>query len=310
MAAVRRTLDPKLDIVFWMLFGEERNRPLLSSLLSAVLRPASPIDQIQILHPEPERPVSADKTIALDLRVKLTSGEQVDVEMQTQRRPALAERLLYYWARLYAGQLSRGDDYTELRRCAVVAFVTFPMLLGPRFHSVFSVRERYSAALFSDQLEVHVLELPKLKAALAKNEEPLLALWGRFLAATTDEELEQLAMEDPVLKQAKEALDALSADPKARIQAEMRETAFLAYKAELGASRREGRLEGKAEGKLEGRLEGKLEALRELLTLKFGAISPDLAERLRVATEPQLDAALKRVLAATNLDDVFPRLSG
>ncbi|HKY35094.1 MAG TPA: hypothetical protein VJN18_04075 [Polyangiaceae bacterium] len=33
----RRTLDPKLDIVFWMLFGVERNRDLLISLLTAVL---------------------------------------------------------------------------------------------------------------------------------------------------------------------------------------------------------------------------------------------------------------------------------
>jgi len=55
----------------------------------------------------------------LDVRVRLANGEQVDVEMQSQRRPAQRERTLYYWARMYAGQLRRGAPYTDLRRCAV-----------------------------------------------------------------------------------------------------------------------------------------------------------------------------------------------
>jgi len=48
----RRTLDPKLDIVFWMLFGAEQNRALLISLLNAVLRPAVPIESVEVLHEE------------------------------------------------------------------------------------------------------------------------------------------------------------------------------------------------------------------------------------------------------------------
>jgi len=40
--------------------------------------------------------------------------------------------------------------------------------------------------------------------------------WGRFFRATTDEELEELAMADPDMNAAKRALDRLSADPKAQ----------------------------------------------------------------------------------------------
>jgi predicted transposase/invertase (TIGR01784 family) len=60
--------------------------------------------------------------------MRLQSGEQVDVEMQSQRRPALRERALYYWARLYTGQLLRGDPYTALRRCVVVLITNFAEL--------------------------------------------------------------------------------------------------------------------------------------------------------------------------------------
>ena len=71
MTGSRRTLDPKLDIVFWMLFGEARNRVLLISLINAVLQPAVAIDTVEVLHSEPERSDVGDKSIALDVRVRL-----------------------------------------------------------------------------------------------------------------------------------------------------------------------------------------------------------------------------------------------
>jgi predicted transposase/invertase (TIGR01784 family) len=126
-------LDPKLDIVFWMLFGAEQNRALLLSLLNAVLKPPEPIVFVEVRHAQPERSAVDDKSIALDLRVQLTTGEQVDVEMQTQHRPAQRERALYYWSRLYAGQLLRGARYEELVRCVVVLIANFHELSSPRF---------------------------------------------------------------------------------------------------------------------------------------------------------------------------------
>ena len=53
--------------------------------------------------------------------------------------------------------------------------------------------------------------------------------WGRFFRATTDEELEKLAMADPDMNAAKQALDRLSADPKAQQLAEDRELAIWNY---------------------------------------------------------------------------------
>jgi len=293
MTTGRRTLDPKLDIVFWMLFGEERNRALLISLINAVLRPPLPIEAAEILSPEPERSTVGDKAIALDVRVRLANGEQIDVEMQSQRRRALPERILYYWARLYAGQLSRGEGYDALRRCAVVLFANFPMLAGQRFHSIFGACERHDGEVLTEQLELHVLELPKLADGLAGNEERSLELWGKFLAAATDDELETLAMTDPLLKTAKDALEGLSADPLARIRAEQRETALRAYQFEMGAAWHE--------GKAEGRAEGKAEMLRKLAGLKFGALSDAASQRIATASEAELDGWIEGVLSADSV---------
>jgi predicted transposase/invertase (TIGR01784 family) len=292
-----RRLDPKLDIVFWMLFGAEQNRGLLISLLNAVLRPAVPIESAQLLHAQPERMGVADKSIALDVRVRLANGEQVDVEMQSQRRPAQRERALYYWARMYAGQLRRGAPYTDLRRCAVVLITSFAELAGPYFHSVFRVHEQHSAAPLTEHLELHLVELPKLRQGLDANDEPALAAWGRFLAATTDDDLETLAKEYPVLRQAKDALDELSADDVARIRAEQQELAELSYELHLTAARRE--------GKVEGRTEGKADLLQRLLTLKFGQLTDEVSTRVAAASEAEIVRWSERVLSADTLASVF-----
>jgi len=301
MGRQRKTLDPKLDIVFWMLFGAEQNRELLISLLNAVLSPAAPIEAVEVLPTQPERLAASDKSISLDVRVRLQGGEQVDVEMQSQRRPALRERALYYWARLFTGQLRRGDPYTALRSCVVVVITDFAELANQRFHSVFQVRERHGGELLTAHLELHLLELPKLPSALDRNDEPNLALWAKFLSAQADEELEKLAMEHPVLKQAKAALDRLSADEVARLQAEHREMALLTFEAGVAAAREE----AEQKGRREGRTAGTAEVLLRQLTIKFGSQPASTAERLARAEQADLLRWSERVLTAETLEGVF-----
>jgi len=61
------------------------------------------------------------------------------------------------------------------------------------------------------------------------------------------------------------------------------------------------RLEGRTEGRTEGRAEAILVVLRD----KFGAVPPDLTQRIRRATDPaDLDALLLRAVHATTLADL------
>jgi predicted transposase YdaD len=116
-----------------------------------------------------------------------------------------------------------------------------------------------------------------------------------------------------MLKEAKHALEKLSADPEARLQAEHRETSLLLYEAGQAKIRREGREEGRVEGREEGRVEGREEGrvegkaavLLELLALKFGQLSPEVVQRVQTAPEASLDSWLKRLMSATKLDDVL-----
>lgn len=295
----RSTLDPRVDLVFALLFGAEQNRRLLITLLNDVLRPATVIESVEIMPARPEAYDVQDKVVFLDLRVRLEGGEQVDVEMQTRRHVALRPRVLFYWGRLYTGQLQRGEPYAGLQRCAVVLIADFVELATPRFHSVFQARERTTGELLTDHLELHVLELLKLRHAAVGMDEPALAAWSRFLAAETDEQLEALAMQYPILKDAKDALEKLSADPEARERAERREVELKLYEYGVATIRTEERLEGRSEGKQQ--------TLLRQLAIKFGEVPSEVRMLAASATEVDLDRWLERLLFADSLDAVFAR---
>jgi flagellar biosynthesis/type III secretory pathway protein FliH len=108
-------------------------------------------------------------------------------------------------------------------------------------------------------------------------------------------------MENPVFKQAKDALDRLSADPDARIRAEQREMALFSY--ELGLSR--AHRDGIEKGLEQGRVQGQAELLQRLLTLKFGAVPAEVAARVASATDEEVARWAERVLSAKTLESVF-----
>jgi hypothetical protein len=126
-----------------------------------------------------------------------------------------------------------------------VFIFAYPELPGTRFHSTFRVLEIHDGTPLSDALEIHSVELPKLRpAAETDPEDGALTLWGRFLAAETDEERREVAMRNPEVDKANEALERLSLDPSVRELARCREEALLLYRMELGEAARNGLVQG------------------------------------------------------------------
>ena len=293
-------LDPTLDVVFKLLFTQPGRQELLTSLLTAVLQPPSPIDSVVVLNPDVEKDTVRDRGVVLDLRVRLQSGEQVNVEMQADRRAGMRKRVLYHWARLYGAQLVRGAKYGDLMRCVSVFFLGYRELPCERFHSTFRVIEVHDHALLEDGLELRLVELPKVARELcdAGNPDGKLARWARFLATSEQSEREELAMSDPVLAKANETLRQLSADPEAQRLAQEREEAFLLYQFELNTARRE----AKAEGRQEGRQEERRAVVLQLAQRRFGNVPEDVRNRIEVASAQQLERWIDAIFEAESLD--------
>ena len=278
----RRTLDPKLDVVFKILFS--RNEDLLISLLTAVLRPEVPIASVTIANYALPKSAVQDKGGTLDVLVRLEDGRLVDVEMQCRSQKGLRKRALFYWARLYGSEGGPGKKHLDWPPCVSIFFLGFRELPGERFHRIFQVLDADDHEVFSDALQLHTIELPKVPEA-GESEELQLVRWSRFLAADSDAELEELAMSDSTMSKAKEALDLLSAEPTVQELARQRELAQWTYRFEMGMSRKEGLEEGRAEGLDAGRAEGEgaLRAAVEAMCRALG-LSLDDERRQRLAT--------------------------
>jgi hypothetical protein len=82
-------LDPKLDLIFKLLFSGPGCDDLLISLPTAVLRPAIPIVSVQYLARETEKTGPDDRGLFLDVLVRLNDGATVDVETRSVAFEAL-----------------------------------------------------------------------------------------------------------------------------------------------------------------------------------------------------------------------------
>ena len=293
-----KLLDPKLDIVFKLLFANAKNRDILISLLTAVLKPSASIGTVEVLNPEIPKDLSADKGIVLDIHVRLADGRHIDVEMQSQVHNALISRFLYYWARLHAMQLTVGHHYEKL--CPTVSVIILKESLLPiaKAHSKFRVLETETGHELTDDLDIHFVELPKIALG---HDDTALASWMRFLLAGNEEELEEVAMSDPNIRRAADALKVLSEDPAAQELARERELGQI----NLKIMRQFEYEAGEARGRAEGRVEGQASLLVRQIARKFGQVPPEVQARLQAASSVEIEHWADRVLVANSLDEVF-----
>ncbi|CFJ34115.1 conserved hypothetical protein [Mycobacterium tuberculosis] len=57
-----------------------------------------------------------DKASILDVRAKTKTGEQINIEVQLHNKYDMEKRSLYYWAKMYEGQLAEGEPYRNLKK--------------------------------------------------------------------------------------------------------------------------------------------------------------------------------------------------
>ena len=131
--------------------------------------------------------------------------------------------------------------------------------------------------------------------------------WGRFLAAKTDAEREELAMQDPAIREAKDTLDLLSADPAVQDLVQRRKEALELHEIDLRAAKAEGKAEGRAEGKAEGKVEGRTEGLRKAVNQLCEVLGIVLDEHRRLSLAAMSDTELDALSDALARERRWPR---
>lgn len=119
------------------------------------------------------------------------------------------------------------------------------------FYSCFHLREDTRGILYTDKMEFHVIELPKLPKE-QKEDCSILELWAKFISAEKKEEFDMVASKNPYIESAYEKLRVISQDREKRIEYEAREKAIRDYNEGLYEAEERGIRIGEQRGEERG----------------------------------------------------------
>jgi predicted transposase/invertase (TIGR01784 family) len=263
-------INPTVDYAFKHLLGRESTRPILTNLLDSVLQPAPGhgIREIELLNPFNPKEALDDKLSILDIKARDQSGRQFNVEMQMLAFRYYEKRILYYCARLHQQQLHEGQDYLELKPTISISFLDHMLFpLAPDYHLRFRLLETSHHFPFTEDMEFHILELPKFTKP-ATELATGLDIWLYFLRHAEKMDIEALPaafQQQPLVLRAMEELKMLTQTDLERERYEARRKAQLDYNTGLKVARMEGREEGREEGRFQGEKIGIIHAFERLL---------------------------------------------
>ena len=250
-------MKPKIDYAFKEIMMDEQAR---IGFLSAVLKlnPAD-IRKTELLNTSLRKLHEDEKQGIVDVRILMNNHTEIDIEIQLSILNVWADRALFYLAKMYTDQIRPGQDYTVFKKCVSISILDFVLFReDPEFYSCFHIREDSRQTLYTDKMEFHVLELPKLPPELIDGSSDIL-LWAKFINSERKEEFDMLATKNPYIGSAYEHLQVISQDREKRREYEAREKAIRDYNQGILEAEQRGREEGKAEGRAQGRAEGRAE---------------------------------------------------
>ncbi|AKA70860.1 hypothetical protein CSCA_3735 [Clostridium scatologenes] len=251
-------MSPKYDFVFKYIFGNEKHKDLLIALLSDILAvPEEEFEGIEIINSELIKVFKEDRKGILDVRVRTKLGKQIDVEIQILPTEYMAERTMFYWSKMYSGQIKPGDTYDKLKKCVTINIVDFKCTPLKKLYSSYHITEDKTGYRLTDILEVHFLEIPKLfDEDIERDENDPIVQWMEFLDAQSKGVMEMLAEKNKDIKKAYDLLQIISKDEKARMLYEAKYAEISDQKTRIKSAEEKGRKEGATEKAL--RVAGKM----------------------------------------------------
>ena len=250
-------LSPKVDFVFKKIFGNEKHPNILISFLNAVIKPTDLIKSVQIKNTDIEKEHIEDKYSRLDIKAITNNGEHINIEIQVKNEYNMIKRSLYYWSKMYEGQLTKGQDYDTLSRTICINILDFKYLKNDNFHNCYRLKEKNTNEELTDVMELHFIEIPKLrKLENSEDISDMLEAWITFIESPTSELIDKLEMSSDEIKEAKEELLRLSGNDKERERYEKRFESLLEQNSLLANAERKGLQKGLKKGLQKGLKKG------------------------------------------------------
>ena len=250
------------DYAFKRVFGVEENKDVLQDLLECILdiQPEN-IAGLELLDKEFHKDSISDKTGVLDVKLRLKNNTIIDIEIQNRWNSEFVQRTIFYWAKMYTENLKTSEVYTKLPKCITINIVGEGFDLNNLLHSEYNVVEKHLNDRLSDELEIHFLNLAKVKEQQENIEQDekkkKLYNWLKFIETDDEEVRNMLAQESPMMAKANATIEVMEMSTKEKWLYENR----MKYEHDKAS--------WKHVGYQEGVHQNKLETAKNLLAMNF-----------------------------------------
>ena len=254
------------DYAFKRVFGVEENKDVLQDLLECILdiQPED-IAGLELLDKELHKDLISDKTGVLDVKLRLKNNTIIDIEIQNRWNSEFVQRTIFYWAKMYTENLKTSEVYTKLPKCITINIVGEGFDLNNLIHSEYNVIEKHINDRLSDELEIHFLNLAKVKEHQENIEldekKKKLYNWLKFIETDDEEVRNMLAQESPMMTKANATINIMEMSPKEKWLYENR----MKYEHDKASWKHVGYQEGIDKGAHQA----KLETAKNLLAMNF-----------------------------------------
>lgn len=253
-------MSPKVDFAFKELMRDETVR---KGFLSAVLGiKDTEIKKTVLLNTNLPKIHEDEKQGILDVRLTMNNNTEIDIEIQLAYMKAWADRSTFYVSKMLVEQVGINKKYSNIKKCIGINILDFDYIKDTqRFHTVYHISEDTEHIKYTDILEIHIVELPKLPT---NNDGTDLYDWIKFIKAENKGEFEMLAKQSQYLQKAYETLEEISADQQKRMEYDARQKALYDYNTLMEENYERGVEEGIEQGIQQGKSERDAELIQRM----------------------------------------------
>ncbi len=229
-------LDIQSDYIFKLVFGAEKNKKLLISLVNSILKGNPEVKNLELRNRDMSKILKNNRTIHLDIKAEIGFQKFINIEIQVQNTGEIMDRAVQHLAEMLtrnSRKLTKEEKKAGKKRTYRYPKVIGIWIMGEnvtdRENAVneatvsFPPTEKENYQIITDKLRIFFVELQKFHPKHIDRRN-MLDVWMAFLNNPLNKEIQDVTE----VKQALEALQEVSEDETTR------ETYYLRQQTELG----------------------------------------------------------------------------
>lgn len=264
-------LDIQSDYIFKQVFGVEKNKQLLISLINSILKGNPKVNDIELQNTEMSKILKNNRTIHLDIKAEIGFQKFVNIEIQVRNTGEIVERAVQHLAEMLtrnSRKLTQDEKKAGKRQTYKYPKVIGIWIMGENITDredavneasvAFPPTEKDDFQIITDKLRIFFVELPKFHPQHIDRKN-MLDVWMAFLKNPLEREIQDVTE----VKLALDALKEVSEDEDTRETYYLRQQTELGYLSEKNVAVEKALEKGEKIGIEKGRAEGITEGERK-----------------------------------------------